>query len=158
MNKQSIQVLSEQRVKLDVVLNSMKQLPKSREVSLAFTSLQKGRMYIGEILFQLGKEYPYDKTKEATKPDEIEKAVDVSNKVIALDENEIVALNMLRDIIADATDSFLKEVFDVGKSSFGVIGEKNVFILSCNISEAYRGLKETRMWLGVRLGEIRNNG
>lgn len=158
MNKQSIQVLSEQRVKLDVILSSIKQLPKSREVSLAYTSLQKSRMYMGEILFQLGKQYPYDKTKKATKPSEIEKAVDVSNKVITLDENEIVALNMLRDIIADAINSFLKEVFDVGKSNFGVSGEKDIFILSCNISEAYRGLKETRMWLGVRLGEIRNNG
>lgn len=157
MNESSVKVLSEQRVRLDAILQSMNMLPRSRGASLGVTALEKGRMYIGEMLFVLGKKYPYDKTKGATTAEGIQDAVDKVDTFTPIDTNEIVALNNLREEIQVELDLFVKEIFEVGLTGFGTNGNKEKFIMDCNISEAYRGLKETRMWLGVRLGEIRDN-
>lgn len=156
MNANSIDVLSKQRVRLDSILNGMKELPKARGTATAITSLEKGRMYIGEILLGLGKTYPYDKTKTATNPEGIQEAVDKSTVNWKVVGNEIQDLNNYREALQNEVDNFLKEIFDVGVSNYGVNNGKDAFILSCNLSEAYRGLKEARMWLGVRLGEIRD--
>lgn len=144
--------LTEQRVRLDMHKDAISRLPKSRGQALAFTALEKGRMYVGEVCRELGKEYPYEATKTATTAEGIQDAVDVSDKGYTIDANEIVALNDIREHLDKETEHFLILVDSLPKAKWSI----KKFTQDCAISEAYRGLKETRMWLGIRLGELRD--
>ena len=149
----TVDKLTKQRESLDSIKNAITELPKSRGTSLAFTKLKKGRMYIGELALDLGKDFPYEKTKEATTAEGIQDAVDLSSNPLVIGDNEITNLNNLRDLITTEINTFLETTMPIklaGKS----IQER--FVMNCNISEAYRGLKESRMYLGIRLGEIRD--
>lgn len=157
MDANSVNVLSEQRVRLDSILNRMKEFPKSRGTAAAITSVEKGRMYIGEILGVLGKEYPYNKTKDATTAEDIQEATDKSTVVLEVVGNEVVDLNTIREVLQNEVDSFLEEVFNDKHNNLVFQTTKAKFVYDCTVSEAYRGLKEGRMWLGARLGEIRDN-
>lgn len=158
--KNVVSNLTKQREALDAFKTAINELPKSRGTSLAYTTLEKSRMYIGEICRELGKEYPYEATKKANTPEGIQEAVDRTKTIFKLSDNEIINLNNLREVLEKELDYFLQQVFHPEK---GLIGNRtnlsitNKFVIDCNISEAYRGLKEARMYLGIRLGEIRDN-
>lgn len=148
--------LTLQRKGLDSVLATMNSLPNSRGKALAYTALQKGRMYIGEVLRELGKEYPYEATKEATTAEGIQDAVDKADAdtpVLINTGNEIIDINKLRDILEKELDSFVVTIGALPKS----VDLMKKFVQDTNIAEAYRSLKESRMWLGIRLGELRDN-
>jgi hypothetical protein len=152
--KETVELLSSKRVTLDVAIAKVNMLPRSRPTSLSATALQLGRMYLGEICMDLGKEYPYEKTKEATTAKGIQEATDTSNKKVTVDDNEIIELNKLRELLGQVNDDILEVVNNCIKANpmEGLSKFKN----DCNVSQAYRSLKEGRMWLGVRLGEIRD--
>ena len=156
---QVIELLTENRVALNGLEKTIERLPRSRYTSLALTSLEKGRMYLGEIALDFGKDYPYEKTKQATSPEMIQKAVDLFEDKIGEIDNEIVTINKLRDELNNTTEEVLELVFNPTTGIITLIPEltKHKFIRDCNISEAYRSIKEARMWLGKRLGEIRDN-
>ena len=151
--EQTIGKLTAQRVSLDMHKDAINRLPASRGKALAFTSLEKGRMYLGEVCRELGMEYPYEATKTATTAEGIQDAVDTSDKAYSIDENEIVALNVIREKLDKETEQLLAVIESLPSSKW-TIGK---FKIDCAISEAYRGLKEARMWLGIRLGEIKDN-
>lgn len=145
------------RIKLDSFEKAIASLPRSRYNSLALTRLETGRMYIGEILILLGHEYPYEKTKTATTAKEIVPAADISTDTVELGDNEIVNLNLLREKLDEATKTFLDIVFgDKGITSIRLEDKTKVFVRDTSIAEAYRGIKEARMFLGKRLGELRD--
>ena len=159
--KEVIDTLSIQRKGLDAIKIAINKLPNSRGKALGFTALEKGRMYIGEVSRELGAEYPYEATKQAVDAKGIQAAVDLADTetpVISITGNEVVDLNVLREVIEKELESFTHTIFPkVSMSTYGInsgLGKK--FVLDCNISEAYRSLKESRMWLGVRLGELRD--
>lgn len=148
----AIQLLSKNRVELDKIDNTLQKLLPNRYVSLAKTSLELGRMYLGEVELDLGKEYPYEKTKEATKPQEIQPALDVTKEVYTLTNNTIVDVNKLRGLI----DEITKESINTALKA-SVFSTKSKFVTKANIASAYTNLKESRMWLGKYLGFIRDN-
>lgn len=154
MSKQTIQTLTNERVKLNVIEKKLSLLPRKRYISLALTSLEKGRMYLGEVCRELGHAYPYEATKKATTAEGIQPAVDiVDDKVmIGVNENEIVELNNLRKDLESHIEVLTVIIGETSKS----VPSIKKFRLDCAYSEAYRSLKETRMWLGKRLGEIRD--
>lgn len=154
MRETTIQTLTENRVNLDGIGKSLTLLTGSRYVSLAITALELGRMYVGEIALELGKEYPYEKTKKATSPEQIQKAVDLYEGKIKEHNNEIQAIVSIRESIDNINDNTLKTVNEFVLDS--PVKGLDKFKIDCNISEAYRSLKEARMWLGKRLGEIRD--
>lgn len=151
--EQVMKELTEQRVRLDAIKNAINELPASRGKALAYTSLEKGRMYVGEVLRELGKEYPYEATKKATDAKGIQEAADTSDTVWEVKGNEIVELNRFREVLEQEELIFLNCMEKVQNP----IRWRNTFVTSCVVSEAWRGLKEARMWLGIRLGEIRDN-
>lgn len=141
------------RIAFDEIANAIDSLPKSRGKALATTALQKGRMYLGEIALRLGADIKYDHSnvKEAK---DIPEATDKAEKSTFLTKGEV---NDILAIRKEIEDKIL--IIDV------VVGELNAdnltkgiekFKLDCDISESYRSLKEVRMWLGVRLGELRD--
>jgi hypothetical protein len=154
--EKTIKHLTNQRERLDAVKTAINTLPKSRGTSLAFTSLEKGRMYIGEICRELGKEYPYEATKQATDAKGIQDAVDTAKTdtpAIQLVSNEVVNLNTIREVLEQELTELIKTIGSIKSPT----GHREAFEMSCVCSEAWRGLKETRMWLGIRLGEIKDN-
>lgn len=156
MINKTIELLTERRIELDAMQKAIQLLPPSRVTALAITAIQKGRMYLGEVNFVLGKEFPYEKTKKATTPEGIQPAVDLSDAIWKLRDNEIISLNEIRTELDSITEETTKAMLVCATAD----SPKDIytkFILDCNISEAYRSLKEGRMWLGVRLGEIRDN-
>jgi len=150
-----VDYLKETRVKYDLVLKLIDKLPNSRGKALAYTSLQKGRMYLGEVSRDLGTVYPYEKTKTATTAEGIQKAVDTSSENPTISGNEIEQLNKLRDVLQEGLDSLLKEFFTLVKTR-KTTDLKSRFELDADFAEAYRSIKESRIWLGVRLGEIKD--
>lgn len=153
-----LESLTSQRVRLDTVKKAMIGLPRSRGASLAFTALEKGRMYIGEMCRELGKEYPYEATKKAIDAKGIQDAVDVSTDTgdIVVNHNEIVSLNILRDNLEKELIVFISITFIVNGGIAPSKDNAERFQMSCAVSEAYKGLKEARMWMGIRLGELRD--
>lgn len=153
---ETIKALTEQRISLDALKVGMAQFPNSRGKALSFTALEKGRMWIGEVCRELGKEYPYEATKTATTAEGIQEAVDTVTKgtvVFLIKENEITNLNEMRHILEQELTLFVKYLSNIEVPS----NWENKFAMDCAASEAYRSLKEARMWLGIRLGEIRDN-
>lgn len=155
--KKTVNSLTNQRKRLDIIKKGIEHLPKSRGTALAFTALERGRMWIGEICRELGELYPYEKTKTATTAEGIQPAVDVSDAPVQVYENEIVGLNAFREELETECDTFLTIAFARGDLvTFAGVGTP-AFKVSVALREAYKGLKEARMWLGIRLGEIRED-
>jgi len=147
------------RVRLDVILNALQQLPKNRNASLAFTSTEKSRMYMGKLLGVLGTEYPYEATKTATKASEIDEPTDKGEKVIILSGEEIKDLVGLRKMLNTELTNFLEVAFGAGETN-GITLAKDAsaltkFKMNSIVSEVYRGLCEGSMYLGLQLGEIK---
>lgn len=156
MKEKLLKNLELTRVDLSKVENTMKTLPNTRYSSLALTALELGRMYFGEIALTLGKEYPYEKTKEATTPEGIQAAVDVSNEMLFIEDNEIIKLNKLRGILDTTINSVMPDVIEA-VDNMEHQEDSDDFAFMSDIMRTYTSLKEARMWLGKRLGEIRDN-
>ncbi len=152
MDKDITTLLSDLRKESDGTLQSINSLENSRGKALAYTSLQKGRMYLGELCLLLGSKNPYKETDNATTADGIQKAVDLAVTYQEIKGNEIEQLNALRKQLGEDVENI---DFIVSRIDATVVLSK--FELNCKASEAYRGFVEARMWLGVRLGEIRDN-
>lgn len=141
------------RVDMDAVLISIKNLPRSRGASASFTALEKGRMYLGEILMLAGHTYPYEATKKAKLAKDIQEATDKAIEGFKVEGNEIEQLNQLRDILGNILDIYVHDILDVFE-----VNIDTAYTWSIVNREVWKGLKESRMYLGIRLGEIRDNG
>ena len=67
-------------------------------------------------------------------------------------------MNGLREMISKELTNFLEVSFGVeGKGNIPMPkGKLDSFELNCVVSEIYRGLSEGSMYLGLRLGELRD--
>lgn len=166
-------VLLGARQDLDYVMNVLMALKDhkdvgsekiGREIATAYTSLQAGRMWLGEVCFGITGNYPYSGTNEAKKPEDIAKAVDLSDTVvteITKDTNIIEVLGSTRTTI----DSILETVHSnyTGNGYYkttvpkSMIEAQSTFQMNVNYINAYSKVKEARMWLGVAMGKIRDN-
>lgn len=159
MSQEVIEEFSKVRVELNTTLNTMRSMDaksRSRGLSLGTTALEKGIMYLGEVQLALGSEFPYEATKKATTPKEIQKALDSSPKTFPLDKNEITNLNSIREVIQGNLNTVLDTFMWYAEQRKNKdIKEK--FVQDASFAEAYRSIKEARMWLGIRLGEIKSN-
>jgi len=163
MKEELILKLRKQRVELDKLLKLIKEeIPIAakeqyvREVSLAYTALQKGRMYLGEMQHDLGAKYPYEGTNDAKDVIGIAMAVDMfESPVSSLQGNNIENLGTLRKSIDKVVKELEEVIAAISDSKLIKIGI-NKFIQDCNISEGYRSIKEGRMWLGCAMGVIKD--
>lgn len=148
-----INLVTNDRVRLDGVLKAIKELPSSRGASMAYTNLETGRMWLGEVCRELGKEYPYEKTKEATDAKGIQAAVDKARRALRFDGTEVQRLNLIREYLDNIINSYVDEIFDRDLTCKDV---KDDFRFNVALVNAYTGLKQARMALGLRLGELRD--
>lgn len=145
--------LTEDRVKLDSVLKSIKALPASRGASMAYTALEFGRMWMGEMCRELGKEYPYESTKTATNASQIVDAVDKADSAFEFKGNEIEQLNGIREYLDNVLSIYTKDSSALSLAPVAKEANVNYRLAFTNM---HRGLKESRMALGLRLGELRD--
>ena len=61
---------------IDAIIQEVKDLPASRERSLAITKLQEAVMWLGMDLKRLGNENPYPSSKDPSTGDKIEPTAD----------------------------------------------------------------------------------
>lgn len=64
------------RKTIDAIIQEVKDLPASRERSLAITKLQEAVMWLGMDLKRLGNENPYPSSKDPSTGDKIEPTAD----------------------------------------------------------------------------------
>ena len=64
------------RCDIDELLQEVKELPNSREKSLAITKLQEAVMWLGMNLKRLNEENPYPSSKDPSTGDKIEPTAD----------------------------------------------------------------------------------
>lgn len=64
------------RKNIDAIIQEVKNLPASRERSLAITKLQEAVMWLGMDLKRLGNENPYPSSKDPSTGDKIEPTAD----------------------------------------------------------------------------------
>lgn len=151
-----ITTLSENRVRLDGINKLINKLPRTRYTASAATAVELGRMYMGEVVMSYGGSYPYEATKEATTPEGIQEAVDTYEGNLQLSDNEIVNINKLRELIVETIETSLDIIMQVRTSQQGQQALNVAFLTDANITAMYTNLKEGRMWLGKRLGEIKD--
>jgi len=64
------------RQQVDAIIQKVKELPASRERSLAITKFQEGVMWLGMDLKRLGEQNPYPSSKDPSTGDKIEPTAD----------------------------------------------------------------------------------
>jgi hypothetical protein len=138
------------RVEIDKYIKSFSAVQKSRETSLAYTSLQRSKMWLGKSLGQLGSESPY-KTSENPDVPTIEAQTDQSEEVIVIDlsqyENkEVAILKEFRRLIQVTVNEMEKP----NPNQESVCQTKYFFYLCQSIL----ALEEAKMWLGLELESV----
>lgn len=141
--------VKELRVQMDATLKAVRSLIGSRSVSLAVTSLEVSRMWLGKALKGLGEPYPYP---ESMNPEssEIKPAVDTSDETNIVPEEhrmgQVASVKFLRQRVTGHTKQ-VEELIGKLAPVIALTGFESVF--------AYQHVVEANMWLGVRLGELR---
>lgn len=131
------------RVEIDARVRGVESLEGSREVSLARTALQEGKMFLGLALRQLGEATPYPKGED-TQTREVDPSVDVAAAgSVVPGTDRVQAIKQLRAELAE-----LLKTFDVGEAlDPGAVH----FKASRWMRESETALARARLWLGEAL-------
>ena len=152
----------ELRKEMMIVVNSLRKLQSTRELSLAITNAQEAQMFAGEFLKVSGLgDNPYAKHdgKRQTVED-IEPLFDATDTTLVegiFEQGNIKVIDTLREILArkssevlvDYTQLFpnyLSEDFDPTKP----------VELGTTLTNLRTSMIKTRMWLGMEFGRIRD--
>lgn len=169
MRENVTKTLTESRIELDEIMKTLNVLRNKtethvegtgRELATAYTNIQTGRMWLGEVLHDITGEYPYANTNEAKKPEDIKPAVDLSDKEVHVNENYINELGTIRkriDTIIDKVENIVLNYYYDQKRDTGIVSYIKEANKSFNYGAAIIRLKEGRMYLGVAMGIIRDN-
>lgn len=128
---------------LDILL-----LGKSRELALALTSLQQGRLLLGEVLKVRGDSTPYPKADDPTSA-EVAPAADVSpaDYVPTLPEDEIASVEEVRRRLEGTIKELGAERRKIWPRDYGLLEEAVFDRALCELILA-------KNWLGMQLSEL----
>lgn len=144
------------RVEIDRAINSVNILNPSREVSLAHTSLQRSKMFLGKVLAELGTKNPYPESSnpESKKIEpEADKAEDnLMSRWSKLEETQTAYVKDMRSYLQDKVDYF-REFLEVNGDE--ITDTENVPWIMFYLLESCMALEEAKMWFGWELGQIR---
>lgn len=144
MNEQELKAT---RVTIDGLFKAINNLPKSREVSLAYTTCQLSKMWLGKALNELGAAYPYKESKDPTTGNYIAPTAD-EGKGFKYEGTVIEQIKWMRfyidDIVKVIKDDFNTSTDEVNSYRF-------------EAQQSYKYIVECGMWLGMELGRIRDN-
>ncbi len=138
------------RVDIDGIFTLCRKLVPSREISLAITSLELSKMWLGKTLKVFGSTNPYPESKNPSN-EKIEPTADASYTgyserltEVGIDWNELSHIQKVKWLRAE-----IEKI------------ECELFILNVNLSNrsidiSYDKCIEAGMWLGMELGRINN--
>jgi len=138
------------RVELDKAFSVMGLMTGSREISIAITSAQNSKMWLGQVLKRLNEENPYPDSKNASNT-KIAPTADVWDGNV---EDELVGIGhiqkikQLRKELSDIADEIEKDEIE---SQFSGNMDTNSF--HC-LTTSWNYMTEATMWLGMELGRI----
>jgi hypothetical protein len=146
------------RLEIDKYINSVSLLQTSREVSLAFTNLQRAKMWLGRCLTALGDTTPYTQA-DNSKNDVIENQAEHTSNDLAEEFSSALSNNVsgyrqttlvkeFRSIIQKTLDNFTIQI--KGDETEANLDELNVYLQQSKLA-----LEEAKMWLGLELDAIR---
>lgn len=133
----------ELRLEIDAVLNAFSVIKTSREVSLAFTNLQRAKMWLGKVLEAEGRQTPYpqgDNPASAVIEPQAEhtaKAVDIP---LGMDQTGLV--KFFRAEVQRVTDLYPLTLPDPATWN------------ARYVQESLLSVQEAKMWLGMELHRI----
>lgn len=152
--------LQELRRGLMIIGNSVDKLTPGRYTALVRTSSQKAMMWTGTMMkFTKQGDNPYAKHDGNRKTvEDIEPMFDATSDTLnpaIFEEGEIYAIDQIREYLSKQIDAFVEytnsDEFD--EIEIDDAGEIHIGMCLFNI---YTHMTEARMWLGMRLGEIRD--
>lgn len=139
------------RLSISTISNSIAQLPKSRETSLAYTASQRSKMWLGKVLEYLNAEYPYKNDGKRTKVEHIEPEAEKSTDIFMyVKGEEVKVIDEIREECSNIQKSIAKY------ANLGNLTGDKKFETNCAVSEAWRAMCEIRLWLGWELGRLRD--
>lgn len=146
-----------------IVANTIEKLEKSRELSSTKTSAQKTMMWTGTFMkfAELG-DNPYakhDGNRKTVK--DIEPLFDATNETFnreVMQAGLITIVDTMRTYIAEYLEGILAYMTDTSRISKTEANYTPEQIIQTNMClfNIYTNLTETRMWLGMELGRIRD--
>jgi hypothetical protein len=142
------------RVELDRHFTTLGQMNPSREISIAITSTQNGKMWLGQVLKALGTANPYPDSKNASNTN-IEKTADTFEGDVKKDLEGIAHIQqvkIMRSRLSDAYKTILEIVESIPNTNNNNDAINNTVYQPLIKSHDY--IVEANMWLGMELGRI----
>ena len=144
-----------------VIANTIDKLPRSRELSTTKTAAQKAMMWCGTYVLhaKLG-DNPYakhDGNRETI--DDIAPMFDATSSVLSrdiLDKGVIYTVDQMREYLKKQIDAVVAHItsHDINED----LSHTEIVHTNMCIFNLYTNLTETRMWLGMELGRLRDEG
>lgn len=136
------------RMAVDKAIKSVNFLPKGREVSLAFTNLERCKMWLGKVLEAIGVTTPYP---ESNNPESkvIEPQADQSEETLfnnPAELDEVEAIKIVRQYLHRLT----ADMVALYKNHIG-----GAQMVRLSLENSLSALSESKMWLGGALNQIR---
>jgi len=147
--------IKDYRVAIDKAFKFMEEMPRSREISIAITSAQNSKMWLGQTLKTLDEPNPYPDSKDATNTKIAPTADvfdgDIKKELEGIDNIRKIKIirKSLSDVYEDMGVLINEALFDPSKES-----RKGVHHAQ---TKSYEYCIESVMWLGMELGRIRDN-
>lgn len=152
-----MKTLRELRLDIDPCINSIKLLSSSREVSLAHTSLQRSKMWLGQALKVSGEINPYPESdnpysgvieKHKTFDDERTGWAAVKDQTAKVKFFSVAIELLLMDM-----EKIRKQI--ISKTVCGGKDEEDKRWAILFFEQSHLALIEAKMWMGVELNSIR---
>lgn len=149
---QIVKTVKRIRVELDKYFTVMGKMEKSREISIAITSTQNAKMWLGQVLKTLDQPNPYPDSKDATNS-KIAPTADVYDGDVDTVLNGLNHIQQVKVMRQRLTASY-EEMERIERES--KLSEKLTKIGFHSLAKSWEYIVEANMWLGMELGRINN--
>lgn len=143
--------ITDLRTALDERVLDLARLQKSRETSLALTTLQQGRMLLGAVLKEFGNATPYPQADNPLSP-EVAPAANVARVAYdpQLPENDIAAVKTVRSRLAGSITLVECLRPEIAQACRDTLGDLALVSLDAARTE----LVLSKNWLGMELSRL----
>lgn len=144
-----VEKVKKYRVKIDKLFTVMGGMEKSREISIAITSAQNGKMWLGKVLQRLDQPNPYPESKNASNT-KIEPTADTWVGDLERELKGIGHIQKAKQLRQELTSIY--EELESDKDS--IFSEEMDVLLFHFLLKSYDYIVESNMWLGMELGRV----
>ena len=153
-------IIKEFRVKLDAIHKTVLSLGKSRELAIAATGLQNGKMWLGELLKSIEATSPYQNEGKRQHISDIEPEADTSSQLLDMGyRNPIGKLDLIREELRNFITLFREKIeyapFSERPKALMEEWNEDMFLMSHKMAVVH--ITEAKNWLGQELGRIRDH-